>query len=197
MLNRLWARVTSINIPLAAAALFAAAILHILATLATPHLIPTSGYGRLAGDLPENKMQILPAVAPDAQPLPFLSPDARYAICRFDTRNGAVSISAVLPEPGWVLALFSPDGDNFFTSVASPERRPEVSLLLVPGDDSWRSGAGSGGPGVAVTREATLTIPANEGIAVIRAPDRGEAYRPRAMAELKRAQCSYRRTRAS
>ena len=196
MLKRFWARITSVNIPLAAAALFAAAILHILATLATPHLIPTSGYGRLAGDLPENTMQILPVVAPDAQPLPFLSPDARYAVCRFATRDGAVSISAVLPDAGWVLALFSPDGDNFFTSVASPERRPEVSLLLVPGDDSWRSGGGAG-PGVAVTREATLTIPANEGIAIIRAPDRGEAYRPRAMAEPKRAQCKYRRTRAS
>lgn len=194
MLQRLWARVTSINIPLAAAALFAAAILHILATLATPHLIPTSGYGRLADDLPENKMQILPPVAPDAQPLPFLSPDARYAVCRFDTRDGAVSLSAMLPEPGWVLALFSPAGDNFFTSVASPERRAEVSILLVPGDDTWRSGAP--GAGAAVTQEDTLTIPANEGIAIIRAPDRGEAYRPRAMAELKRASCRF-RTRAS
>lgn len=195
MLKWLVARITSINIPLAAAALFAAAILHILATLATPHLIPTSGYGRLAGDLPENTMQILPVVAPDAQPLPFMSPDARYAICRFDTRNGVVSLSAVLPEPGWVLALFSPAGDNFFTSVASPERRPDVSILLVPGDDTWRSGVQ--GVGAAVTQENTLTIPANEGIALIRAPDRGEAYRPRAMAELKRATCRYRRTRAS
>lgn len=196
MLKRLWARVTSINISLAAAALFAAAILHILATLATPHLIPTSGYGRLAGELPENTMQILPAVTPDAQPLPFLSPDARYAICRFDTRKGAVSLSAVLPDPGWVLALFSPAGDNFFTSVASPERRPDVSILLVPGDDAWRLGT-EAGPAVAVTQDSVLTIPANEGIAVIRAPDRGEAYRPRAMAELKRASCRFRRARAS
>lgn len=197
MLSRFWARVTSINIPLAAAALFAAAILHILATLATPHLIPASGYGRLAGALPENRMLILPAVTPDEQPLPFMAPDARYAVCRFDTSEGAVNISAVLPDPGWVLALFSPDGDNFFTSVASPERRPEVTLLIVPGDDNWRSGGSTAGPGVAVTRDATLTIPANEGIAVIRAPDRGDAYQPRAMADLKRAQCNSRRTRAS
>jgi uncharacterized membrane protein len=196
MLKRFLARMTSINVPLAAAALFAAAILHILATLATPHLVPASGYGRLAGDLPENTMQILPAVMPNAQPLPFLSPDARYAVCRFDTRDGAVRISAVLPEPGWVLALFSPAGDNFFTSVASPERRPDVTILLVPGEDAWRTGS-EGGPGVAVTQETTLTIPANEGIAIVRAPDRGEAYRPRAMAELKRALCRYRRTRAS
>lgn len=196
MLKRLWSRVTSINVPLAAAALFAAAILHILATLATPYLIPSSGYKRLAAGLPANAMQILPPVTPDAQPLPFLSPDARYAICRFDTKNGAVSLSALLPEPGWVLALFSPAGDNFFTSVASPERRPEVSILLVPGDDIWR-GSAAPTPGAAVTQEDTLTIPANKGIAVIRAPDRGEAYRPRAMAELKRASCKFSRARAS
>lgn len=196
MLHRLWTRFTSINIPLAAAALFAAAILHILATLATPHLIPTSGYGRLAGELPENAMQILPEVTADAQPLPFFAPDARYAICRFDTRDGPVALTAVLPEPGWVLALFSPAGDNFFTSVASPSRRPEVSILLVAGgDEAWRLGRTA--PDVAVTQEATLTIPANEGIALIRAPDRGEAYRQRAMAGLKRADCRPRRARAS
>ncbi|WP_210186197.1 hypothetical protein [Hyphomicrobium sp. CS1GBMeth3] len=187
---------TSINIPLAAAAIFAAAILHILATLATPHLIPTSGYGRLAGDLAENRMQVLPDVMPDAQPLPFFAPDGRYAVCRFDTRNGPISLTAVLPEPGWVLALFSPDGDNFFTSVGSPNRRPEVSILLVAaGDEAWRLGASSS-LNVAVTQDSVLTIPANEGLALIRAPDRGEAYRQRDMAELKRATCRP-RSRAS
>lgn len=191
MLKRAWTRVTSINVPLAAAALFAAGILHILATLATPHLIPTSGYGALARDLPKNEMQILPAVTADAQPLPFLSPDARYAVCRFDTKGGAVSLTALLSEPGWMLALYSPTGDNFFTSLASPQR-PEVSVLLVPGDETWRRED----VGIAVTNEATLTIPANKGVAVIRAPDRGEAYGARALAELKRARCQYRKAPA-
>ncbi|MDQ8697263.1 hypothetical protein [Hyphomicrobium sp. LHD-15] len=196
MIKTLWARITSINVPLVAAALFASAILHILATLATPLLTPTSGYGRLAGDLPQNSMQILAPVTPDAQPLPFLAPDARYAICRFDTTNGVVDLSAVLPEPGWALSLFSPSGDNFFNSVAGPGRRPEVSLLLVPGEDAWRTG-GQINTNVAAIRDSTLSITANEGIAVIRAPDRGEAYRARAMADLKRARCQYRRSRAS
>lgn len=194
MLIRLWERVKSINLSLVAAALFAAGILHILATLAAPHLVPSSGYGRLAGDLPENKMQILAAASPDEQPLPFFSPDARYAVCRFDTRDGAVDLTAVLPEPGWVLGLFSPDGDNFFTSVGAANRRPDISLRLVPGEETWHAG---GQIGATMGDSATLTLPANEGIAIIRAPDRGEAYRARMMAELKRATCSYRRTRAS
>lgn len=194
MLKRLWARFTAINVPLVAAALFASAILHILATLATPLITPASGYSQLARDLPVNRLSILSPIAPDYQPLPFLAPDARYALCRFDTRDGAVELSAVLPEPGWLLSLYSPAGDNFFNSVGSPPRRPEVSILLVPGDDTWRTDQ----PGLAeavVSGAQTLTIPANEGIAVIRAPDRGEAYQTRAMAELKRARCQYRRTR--
>ena len=193
MLKRLRARITSINIPLTAAAVFAAAILHILATLATPQLAPSSGFSRLAGDLPENAMTILPPITPDAQPLPFMSPDARYAICRFDTRDGAVNVSAILPEPGWTLALFSPEGDNFFTSVASPERRPEVSLVLVPGEDAWRSGT----VGRATTEGDVLTIPVNEGLVLIRAPDRGEAYDVQAVTELKRASCRYHKARSS
>jgi uncharacterized membrane protein len=193
MLKRLWARVTSINVPLAAAAVFAAAILHILATLATPYLTPASGYSKLASGLPENAMMILPPVAAGAQPLPFLSPDARYAVCRFDTKNGSVNLTAVLPEPGWVLSIFSPAGDNFFSSVASADR-PQVSVQLVPGEEIWR-GSNDQPLNVAVTREATLTIPANSGIVVIRAPDRGEAYAARAMAELKRARCQFKPTR--
>lgn len=190
MLKRLWTRITSINVPLAAAAVFASGILHILATLATPMLTPTSAYGRLAGDLPENSMELLPDITPDTQPLPFMSSDARYAMCRFDTTDGAVSITAVLPDPGWVLALYSPAGDNFFTSVAGPGRRPEVSLLIVPGESAWR-------PAVqpdANLEGTALTLHANEGLAVLRAPDRGEAYSTRALAELKRAKCQYRRT---
>jgi uncharacterized membrane protein len=192
MLTRLWARITSFNVSLAAAALFAAGVLHILATLATPHLIPASGYTQFARELPRNTMQILPPVTADAQPLPFFSSDARYAVCRFDTKDGAVALSALLPEPGWLLALFSPAGDNFFTSVASPtQQRPEVSILLVPGEETWRTGAE--GAAAAVTTEATLTIPANKGLAIIRAPDRGDAYSARVLAELKRAKCQYRK----
>lgn len=207
MLKRLWARVTNINVPLVAAALFASAILHILATLATPLLTPTSAYDRLARALPVNSMQLLPEIAPGAQPLPFLSPDARYAVCHFDTSDGAVALSAVLPEPGWMLALYSPQGEAFFTSVGTPVRRTEVSLLIVPGDDVWRLGArptglatgliGRPSPTMAVSRDSMLTIPANEGIAVLRAPDQGEAYRNRALAELSRANCQLRTGRAS
>ena len=191
MLKWLWARVSSFNIPLTAAALFASGILHIVATLATPVLAPSSAYGSLAGDLPENEMQLLAEITPESQPLPFLSSDASYALCRFDATDGAVIVSALLPDPGWVVALYSPAGDNFFTWVSGPGRRPEVSLRIVPGHDA---GLGTSPETPAATPSAALTVRANEGLALIRAPDRGDAYRARATAELKRAKCRYQRS---
>ena len=74
---------------------------------------------------------------------------------------------------------------------------PDVSLLLVPFDERFRGAAGETAPSSAPTadnRDPTLTVPARKGIAIIRAPEQGEAYRVRNLAELKRARCTYRRT---
>jgi uncharacterized membrane protein len=181
-----------INLRLAAAAFCAVAILHIVATLAAPELAPSRAYEMISQELPLNTMQILPAVTPSTQRLPFMAPDARYALCRFDTKDGAVSLTATLPGPGWVVALYSTAGDNFFTSVAQPGRRSEVSLLLVPSDERFKGltpeakGAQSG------PEDPMLTVPAQTGVAVIRAPEQGQAYRSRNLAELKRARCAFR-----
>jgi len=195
MLKRLWARIRTINLSMVAAALFASAILHIVATLATPSLTPRSGYDQFARGLPANTIKLLPDIAPATQALPFMAPDALYAVCRFDTKNGAVAITGSLPEPGWMVALYAPNGDNFFTSSATPGRRTDLSLLLVPGDEGFQATANDLASAAAVTADSTLTIPANKGLVVFRAPDRGEAYRTRQMAELKRASCKYRVTR--
>ncbi len=84
-------------------------------------------------DLPINNMQILPPVSPEAQPLPFMGTDARYAVCRFDTEEGAVALNATLPGPGWILALYSPEGDNFVLvggAAWSPPRRVAAARPL-------------------------------------------------------------------
>jgi uncharacterized membrane protein len=181
-----------INWRVIAAALFAVGILHILATLAAPELAASRAYDRLAGKLPLNTMQLLPPITPSTQPLPFLSPDARYALCRFDTGNGAVSVTASLPGPGWILALYSTQGDNFFASVAQPGRRTEVSLLLVPVEERFNLLAPKS-LDAGNEKDATLTVAAQTGLAVLRAPDQGQAYGARNLAELGRARCAFRK----
>lgn len=181
-----------INLRPVAAAFCAVAILHIVATLAAPELAPSRAYELLSRELPLNSMQIMPPVTPSAQRLPFMAPDARYALCRFDTKDGAVSLTATLPGPGWVVALYSTEGDNFFTSVAQPGRRTEVSLLLVPSDERFRGLTPEAKGATSGPEQPMLTVPAQTGVALIRAPEQGQAYRARNLAELKRARCAFR-----
>lgn len=186
-----WLR--SLNWRIITMAVFAIGVLHIVATLAAPALVIDPAYDRLAKDLPLNQMQILAPVTPASQPLPFLSPDARYAACRFDTADGAVEITANLPEPGWVLALYSERGENFFSSVASPDAPLDVSLLLVPSEERFLPPVPGLGPQMP-SEQKTLTVAAQKGIAVLHAPSQGQSYNARNLAQLKRARCAFRKT---
>jgi uncharacterized membrane protein len=70
-------------------------IIHILATLAVPFLGSGTAFARLRDTLPANRMVFLPPPAPGKQPLPFLTPDALYAMCRYD-----VSVDSLAVTPG-------------------------------------------------------------------------------------------------
>lgn len=189
---KLFARLLNTNWRIVAIAAFSIGILHILATLTAPILVVSPGYDQLVHDLPVNRMQILPPVTPASQPLPFLAPDARYALCRFDARDGAVAINARLLGPGWMLALYTEAGENFFSTVARPGEARDMALMLVPAADRLLDTRPLA-TGIAVP-EKTLTVPAEVGLAIIRAPNQGEAYDARNLAEITRARCEYRKS---
>jgi len=177
------------NMRLVLAALVTVGILHICATLAAPGLTGTSAYRQLAHELPLHKMTLLPPVAPGTQPLRFLAPDARYAMCRFDTSNGAVTITANLPDAGWTLSLHSPEGNNFYASAGTADRKNTITLVLVPSGDRFL-GLTPEAVGRPRTGELPLTLQAHKGIAVVRGPDKGLAYRAQVERDLRRARCS-------
>jgi uncharacterized membrane protein len=190
-LSDILAKIPRVQFRVIALALFAVLILHILATLAAPRLAPSTAYSRLADLLPVNSMQILPPIAPGAQPLPFMGPDSRYAMCRFDSTKGPVQISAILPGAGWSLSLFTDKGDSLYTSVAQPGRRTEISLVLVTSDEKF-AGLTPEASGQSVKEDRSLSLPAKRGIAILRAPDQGLAYKALNEAELKRSLCGMR-----
>jgi uncharacterized membrane protein len=172
--------------------LTAAIALHLTVTLMAGDLAEAPAFDRLEGKLPVNTMQVLPPVTASSQLLPFMAPDARYAICRFDSSKGTVAINASLPGPGWTLSLHSPDGENFYVAVAQPGRSTDVSLLLIPTDERFTgltpeakgksSAEGAGG-------SSALTLVAREGLAILRAPDLGFSYRAMNEARLMEARC--------
>jgi len=183
-------RLSKANWQLILAAPIAAAVLHICATFAAPYLTAASAFSRLAPALPENKMLVLRDVAPGAEPLPFLSPHARYAMCRFDSANGPVTVSATLPpDPGWMFAVITPQGDNVFAAASAPGRETPISVVLVPSEDHFL-GVTPEARGIARDTQLPVAIAATRGIVVVRAPDKGIAYRAEVERNLRTAACS-------
>jgi len=177
------------NWQLILAAPVAAGILHICATFAAPYLTAASAYSRLAPGLPVNRMQLLPVAAAGAEPLPFASPDARYAMCRFNTSAGPVDVSATLPpDLGWTLTVVTPEGDNIYATASVPSRPTPVSLVLVPSEDAFL-GVTTEARGIANSATPPTAVAATRGIIVVRGPDKGFAYQQQVETMLRDAKC--------
>ena len=172
-----------------ASALVLAAIVHICTTLIVPQFYRSDAYARLARNLPVDQFVILPQAQPKAQVLPFQTPDMRYAICSFDVSRGPVAIQAVLPEPGWTLALYAPNGDGFY-AFPGTERRTTLNLVVLPPGDLFL------GPMTEARNHdpdlSHVTAPSVRGLAVIRAPLKGRTFADQTERELAQAACRQR-----
>lgn len=169
------------------AALFGIGILHIVATLLAPSLAIATAFDRLSRLLPVNRMTVLPEVAPGAQPLPFLNPALRYAMCRFDTSVKSIDVVAFLDEPGASLNIYSPLGETVYAYAASAELRRQRVRLVAP--DGRFLGLTPEARGQPSKDPPSATIPVIAGIAVVAIPDRGISYRAQIAAALQKAQC--------
>ena len=171
-----------------AGALLLAGIIHILATMAVPFVSASHAVARLRDTLPVNRMVLLPPPAPGNQPLPFLAPDALYAMCRYDISTDSLLVTAPMAQSGWTLSLHTPQGDNFYVMPAQEGRRGDVSLTIVPSPE--RLGEFTLVPRRVNPQDAQVPSPSWEGLVMIRAPLKGLAWRAQAEAALRRASCS-------
>ncbi len=181
-------RFRTVNWRIVAITFVAASILHICATFAAPQLVVTTAYSKMKARLPLNSMIVLPPIDPDTQPLPFMAPDVRYAMCRYDTRDGPVTLKAHLPDAGWTLSLYSPQGDSFYAATGLDERPISIALQIVPTGERF-FGLTPEASGRASTRNPKQMVSSVEGIAVLRAPDKGVAYQQVVESQIARATC--------
>ncbi|MCB1510356.1 MAG: hypothetical protein KDJ36_05585 [Hyphomicrobiaceae bacterium] len=160
---------------LIAASVVAAAIVHIWLTLsATAHRV-SPGYAALAGNLPTNRVVFLPPLEPGKQPLPFMMPDMLYAICKFDASQAAIRLKVQLPEAGYSLSLHSRDGANFYFVSGTNERATDLDVVLqVSGTAFFLPRLQSSG---GRTERPRVALPGAYGMAVLRVPIKGLAYR--------------------
>jgi uncharacterized membrane protein len=165
--------------------LLVASIVHLVVTFLAVSDTRASAYVRLAHAYAKNRMTIADIVSPQHQPLPFLAPDARYAFCPFETANGTLRVQAVLPDLGWTVGVYAPDGTNLYFAAASADRETTIDLSIVSSDDRF-----TGLPSQTATNiDPQQTIAAGKGLVVVRAPDKGEPYRADELAVLAKASC--------
>ncbi|HEY7549055.1 MAG TPA: DUF1254 domain-containing protein [Hyphomicrobiaceae bacterium] len=167
-----------------AAAVLLGGIVHIGATFFAALSATGEAYRQLAEKLPVNTMTVLPLQAPGRQILPFLPPDALYAMCRYDLSGGPLAVSATVLAAGWALSVHTPEGSNFYVLPGQRQRRTEVSFLLVPSEPD-----GLPVPRRAGATESQIASPTVEGLVVLRAPLRGLAWTAETEAVLQRASC--------
>ena len=180
-------RRVTLSVAMLATALVTGAVLHIVTTFAIPAFNSGSAYDRIKFQLELNAMKVIQPDATGALPLPFLSPDMRYAFCRFDITSGPVAVVATLPEAGWSLALYTPQGDNFYAVPGLEGRAVDVVFNISPASD--RLLIPVPGQRRADVDAAQVTSPSREGLVVIRAPNKGAASAPMTEQALRRASC--------
>ena len=155
-------------------------------------LATSSAWHRVGASLPPNRMIVLPPATSDKQVLPFIGPDVRLAVCRYDVTNGPVNISATLPDKGWTLGLYTPAGDNFYAIPAQDFRRSEVRFVLSPPAERFLGLFDWGRQPDTIA--GNIAVPTAQGLVMLRAPMRGRAYTSEIEAVLARAQCAPQRS---
>ena len=100
------------------------------------------------------------------------------------TLAAPVAVKASVLDAGWALSLHTPHGSNFYVLPGLPQRRTDVSFLLVPSSDAQPT------PRRESAADTQITSPSSEGLVMLRAPLRGLAWAAGTEAVLQGATCT-------
>jgi uncharacterized membrane protein len=150
-------------------------------------LAPRNAHARLAALGPANTMIELPAAAPGRQAMPMMAPDVRYAFCRFDLANGPIRLRAAIADNLWLIAVYTPEGENFYSVAGADVKRQQLDLIITAADQTVEE-AGVDAP-ESSDEVLVVNAPVNEGIALIRAPLAGPSRATKAEEALRSTSC--------
>ena len=118
-----------------AAGLLLGGILHILVVLMAPVSADEAAMARIAAAAEVNVATVLPPARPGSQLFAYMAPDVRYVLCRYDISKDPVAVRTPMLEPTWSIALYDPQGANFYTITGADLQRREAELILAPSED--------------------------------------------------------------
>lgn len=164
-----------------------AGLIHIVAVLALPSLAPKNGFSRLAALGPVNTVIQIPPASPGQQPMPMMAPDVRYALCRFDLAGGPVRLNTRIADELLLIALYTPEAENFYSVVGAELKRAEIDLIIAAADQTVEE-AGVDSP-ESSDNIIVVNSPVKEGIALLRLPLAGPSRAGYAEQALKATSC--------
>ena len=164
-----------------------AGLIHIVAVLALPMLAPKNGYARLASLGPVNAVIQIPAAEPGQQAMPMMAPDVRYAFCRFDLASGPVRLTASVADELLLIALYTPEGENFYSVVGADMKRSQLDLIISTAEQTVEE-AGVDSP-ESSDNVVVISSPVSEGIALLRLPLAGPSRASYAERALQATSC--------
>ena len=170
-----------------ALAVVLAGLIHVIAVLTLPQLAPRNAHARLAALGPANTIIQLPAVNPGQQVMPNMAPDVLYAACFFDLSEGPVRLRANIPDELWLIAFYTPIGENFYTVIGADMKRGNVDLIVTTKDQAVTDATGDSPE--AFENLVVVNSPVTNGIALIRAPLAGPSRSGEAERALKATYC--------
>ena len=97
--------------------------------------------------------------------------------------NGPIRLRAAIADELWLIALYTPEGENFYTVAGADMKRAQLDLILAAADQTVEGGRRCSG--IVSDEVLVVNAPVTEGIALIRAPLAGPSRAPRAENALK------------
>ena len=155
-----------------------ALIIHFCAVLAIPLVSENDAWKRLQNFTKVNEMLIVNSVTEANRLWAFHAPDMSFAICRYDVTKGPVQVDFELLRGYWSIAIYDPDGKNFYAADGFDFVRQETSLLLL-GPDHIKGDNDA----------LPINVPNEEGLLVLRAPFDNPVMKKTVINMLNRAKC--------
>jgi uncharacterized membrane protein len=165
-----------------------AGLIHIAAVLALPGLAPKNAWARLVPLGPANTMIQIPPLSPGNEVMPMMAPDVRYAFCRFDLTEGPVRVKGTVPSDLWMIAFYTPHGENFYTVSGADIRNAQLDLVISTAEQTVEE-AGVDAPEGA-DELFVIKSPTPDGVAILRAPLAGQSRAASAEGALQATICN-------
>lgn len=118
-------------LPWLAAALVAAALVHVAVLHLTPYVIMSLAMRRISGGAGVNTPTFAPRADATARAIVRPSPDLLYSVCVFDVSQRPLHVTAEVPrDTYWSISMFADNTDNFFKLNDREAAAPSVDLVL-------------------------------------------------------------------